>query len=165
MTLTFIFCRAKQEAWCECFSTTLTRGSCNQNPLCITCGGKRSAAFRRCKAKVLLRSVYKIKASKNRSFSDAVKTAKAETRESETLKSKQKSLSYAEAVTRSSIHPQSFPDSLHPQSFPDFVRQSLISVVKARGNKDTVCDIWSVSVSTRAFIKARKLMKLARIRS
>ena len=56
--------------------------------LCVICGGKRSAAFRSCKAKVLLRPVYKIKASKDTSLSDAMKTAKAGTGESEVSRRK-----------------------------------------------------------------------------
>ena len=62
-------------------------------------------------------------------FTDALKIAKtetrdseAETRETETFKSKQMTMTYAQAVFRGSIR---------LQSFPDFVRQSVIPVVKS----------------------------------
>jgi len=129
--------------------------TCNQDPLCLNCDGKHSAAFHGCKVKPLLKSAYKIKASQYMSFTDALKIAKtetrdseAETRETETLKSKQMTMSYAQAISRGSIQ---------PQSFPDFVRQSVIPVVKALGNKDTssaTSGLFSIYKSTHTGIEA-----------
>ena len=89
------------------------------------------------------------------SFTDALKIAKtetrdseAETRETETLKSKQMTMSYAQAISRGSIQ---------PQSFPDFVRQSVIPVFKALGNKDTssaTSGLFSIYKSTHTGIEA-----------
>ena len=64
------------------------------------------------------------------SFANTIKIAKAETRESEIVKSKQKSKPYAQAVSRASIR---------PQPFPDFVIQSVIRVVKALSKNGISC--------------------------
>ena len=47
------YCRAKDERCCRGTKISHTRGSCNQEALCIECGGKHSAAFHGGKAKVL----------------------------------------------------------------------------------------------------------------